>query len=76
MDILLLNVPTFLEEGWGGWGLGVGGGKLFHKIALITCKGVYLFSEPNQIHIALIRLGGPTLETETFAESCSRKKLF
>ena len=31
-------------------------GKLFHKIALITCKGVYLFSEPNQILIALIGL--------------------
>ena len=29
-------------------------GKLFHKIALISCKGVYLFSEPNQILIALI----------------------
>ena len=30
--------------------------NLFHKIALITCKGVYLFSKPNQILIALIRL--------------------
>ena len=44
MDILLLNVLTFL------------GGKLFHKIALVTCKGVYLFSEPNQIVIDLIGL--------------------
>ena len=32
------------------------GGELFHKIALITCKGVYLFSEPNQIRITLIGL--------------------
>ena len=52
MDILLLNFPTFLEEGGDG-----GEGKLFHKIALITCKGVYLYSEPNQIHIALKGLG-------------------
>ena len=44
MDILLLNVPTFF------------GGELFYKIALITCKGVCLFSEPNKIHIALIGL--------------------
>ena len=44
MDIILLNVPTFF------------GGKLFHKIALITFKGVYLFSEPNQILITLIGL--------------------
>ena len=29
------------------------GGKLFHKIALITFKGVYLFSEPNEILITL-----------------------
>ena len=44
MDIILLNVPPFL------------GGKLFHKIALITFKGAYLFSEPNQILITLIGL--------------------
>ena len=61
MDIVLLNVPTFL------------GGKLFHKIALITFKGVYLFSEPNQILITLIGLRRATPETETFAESYSGK---
>ena len=32
---IVADVPTFL------------GGKLFYKIALVTCKGVYLFSEPN-----------------------------
>ena len=52
------------------------GGKLFHKIALITCKGVCLFSEPNKIHIALIGLRRANPEIGTFAESCSRKKLF
>ena len=45
MDILLLNVPTFFLEG-----------ELFHKVALITCKGVCLFGETNKIHIALIGL--------------------
>ena len=64
MDILLLNVPTFF------------GGKLFHKIALITCKGVCLFSGPNKIHIALIGCAEPTPEIRALAESCSRKKLF
>ena len=64
MDIILLNVPTFL------------GGKLFHKIALITFKGIYLFSEPNQILVNLTGLCRATPETETFAESYSRKKLF
>ena len=34
----------------------ISGGKLFHKIALIACKSVFLFSEPNQILIAFIGL--------------------
>ena len=52
-----------------------GRSNLFHKIALITCKGAYLFSKPNQILIALIGLRRANPETETFAESCSRKEL-
>ena len=41
---IVVDVPTFF------------GGKLFYKIALVTCKGVYLFSESNQILIAMIGL--------------------
>ena len=46
-------------------------GKLFHKIALITCKGVYLFSEPNQILIALIGLRSANPQNRNI-----RRKLF
>ena len=43
---------------------------------MITCQGVYFFSEPNQILIALIGLRKANLKTETLAGSCFRKKLF
>ena len=46
MDIIVAECSDFF----------LGGGELFQKIVLITCKGVYLFSEPNQILISLIGL--------------------
>ena len=44
--------------------------KLFHKIALTTCKGVYLFDDP----ITYCFDSAP--ESEAFSESFFRKKLF
>ena len=47
------------------------GSKLFHKIALITCKGVHLLSKPNQILIVLIGLPKANLRNRNI-----RRKLF
>ena len=53
MDIIVAECSDFF---WGGRGGGGGGGELFHNIALITCKGVCLFNEPNQVLITFIGL--------------------
>ena len=53
----LRNAPTFFKES-------------YFKVALTTCKGIYLFGEPNTYCF------DRTLETDAFNESYSRKKLF
>ena len=72
-----MKIFQTFQKNVGGWGRGWGDGReLFYKIGLVTCKGVICLV--SQIKYLLLWQGcaGPNLETETFAESYSRKKLW